>query len=214
MSLEARLLRALDPLDRPGAGQASACSDYDLNPDMAVPEGAPLREAAVLVAIVMHEVPTLLLTRRSDALASHTGQVAFPGGRLDPGEGAIEAALREAEEEIGLSPRLVQPLGLLSPYRTVTGYAVTPVVARVTPGLDLRADPAEVAEVFEVPFDFLMNPEHHQRAHYDLDGGVRRWFWAMPYRDGTVERYIWGATAGMLRNLAERLARASGEVAA
>lgn len=204
--LKARLVAALAPLaegDRPGP---IAYSDYDLNPEFRPPQRPPLRAAAVLIPIVDRpEGPSFLLTRRSDSLVRHTGQIAFPGGRLDPGEGVVEAALREADEEVGLKAGFVEPLGLSDRYETVTGFVVTPVVGWVRAGFDLRADPAEVAEVFEVPWAFLMDPANHRRDSYDRDG-ARRWFWAMPWPEaGGAERYIWGATAGMLRALYLRL---------
>ena len=197
--LRQQLIAALDPLEA-----ASACarfSDFDLNPD-APRVDRPLRPAAVLIPVVDHaDGPTLLLTRRSDSLASHTGQIAFPGGRLDPGETVVQAALREAVEEVGLSPDYVEPLGLSDAYETVTGFLVTPVVAWVRPGFTLTTDPREVADAFETPWDFLMDEANHRREFYDTPDGVRRWFWAMPWG----ERYIWGATAGMLRSLWGRL---------
>jgi len=156
----------------------------------------------VLVAIIARpEGATVLMTRRADSLRSHTGQIAFPGGRLDPGETVVEAALREAWEEVRLDPLLVEPLGLSDPWRTVTDFTVTPVIAWLAEPPRVEAQPDEVAEVFEVPWDFLMDPANHRRDFYDTAEGPRRWFWAMPYQ----ERYIWGATAGMLRGLRDRL---------
>ena len=176
-------------------------SDFDLNPD-APRLDRPLRPAAVLIPVVERpDGPTLLLTRRSDSLASHTGQIAFPGGRLDPGETVVQAALREAVEEIGLAPAHVEPLGLSDAYETVTGFLVTPVVAWVRPGFDLVLNPDEVAEAFETPWAFLMDGANHRREFHDAPDGARRWFWAMPWN----ERYIWGATAGMLRAFWGRL---------
>ena len=194
-----QLIAALDSLD--SSSGRPRFSDFDLNPD-APRLDRPLRPAAVLIPVVDHaDGPTLLLTRRSDTLASHTGQIAFPGGRLDPGETVVQAALREAEEEVGLSPDHVEPLGLSDAYETVTGFLVTPVVAWVRPGFTLTTDPREVADAFETPWDFLMDEANHRREFYDAPDGTRRWFWAMPWR----ERYIWGATAGMLRSLWGRL---------
>jgi 8-oxo-dGTP pyrophosphatase MutT (NUDIX family) len=197
-----RIAAALDPVDSwdPAAGPSH--SDFDLNPEFRPAQRPPLRDAAVLVPIVQRpEGLTVLLTRRADTLSSHTGQVAFPGGRLDPGEGPVEAALREAQEEIGLDPAFVDPLGLSNRYETVTGYVVTPVVGFVREGFSLQANPAEVAEVFETPFDFLMDAANHERRFHELPDGARRWFYAMPWEG----RYIWGATAGMLRALWDRL---------
>lgn len=204
-ALRQGLIAALDPLDSPSAG--ARFSDFDLSPD-APRLNRPLRPAAVLVPVVDRpDGPTLLLTRRSDSLASHTGQIAFPGGRLDPGETVVQAAVREAVEEVGLSPDHVTPLGLSDAYETVTGFIVTPVVAWVRPGFDLTLNPDEVAEAFETPWAFLMDDANHRREFYDSPDGARRWFWAMPWN----ERYIWGATAGMLRALWGRLNAADQE---
>ena len=198
-ALRQQLISSLDPLD--AASGRPRFSDFDLNPD-APRVNRLLRPAAVLIPLVDHaNGPTLLLTRRSDSLASHTGQIAFPGGRLDAGETVVQAALREAMEEVGLSPDHVEPLGLSDAYETVTGFLVTPVVAWVRPGFILKTDPSEVADAFETPWDFLMDEANHRREFYDAPDGTRRWFWAMPWG----ERYIWGATAGMLRSLWGRL---------
>ena len=197
--LRQQLISSLDPLD--AASGRPRFSDFDLNPD-APRVDRLLRPAAVLIPVVDHaNGSTLLLTRRSDSLASHTGQIAFPGGRLDAGETVVQAALREAMEEVGLSPDHVEPLGLSDAYETVTGFLVTPVVAWVRPGFILKTDPSEVADAFETPWDFLMDEANHRREFYDAPDGTRRWFWAMPWG----ERYIWGATAGMLRSLWGRL---------
>jgi mutator protein MutT len=165
------------------------------------------RDAAVLVAIVMHEEPTLLLTQRTDTLSTHSGQIAFPGGKVDVGETASQAALREAREEIGLASEYVEVLGKLPRYITGTAFHIIPVVATVKPGFTLQANPAEVADVFEVPLAFLMNPAHHARHAFEFQGHQREWF-SMPWQDAAVgkERFIWGATAGMLRNLYRLLA--------
>ena len=157
-------------------------------------------QAAVLVPLVQREQPTLLLTQRTTHLSTHSGQVAFPGGRVDEGDAdAVAAALREAEEEIGLPPRHVEVLGTLPTYVTGTAFVVTPVVALVRPGFALRPNPHEVQDAFEVPLAWLMDPAHHRRHVMDWDGVQREWF-SMPYDDGGRERFIWGATAGMLRN--------------
>ena len=190
----------LDPLDaaEPAAGLRS---DFDLNPGFRPADGPALRDAAVLVPVLERpEGLSVLLTRRADDLSRHAGQIALPGGRVDPGEGAVEAALREAWEEIGLESRFVEPLGLSTRYETISGYVITPVVALVREGFALTPSPDEVAEVFETPFAFLMDPENHRRESYDFEGG-RRWFYVMPWR----ERRIWGATAGILRGLWDRL---------
>jgi 8-oxo-dGTP pyrophosphatase MutT (NUDIX family) len=176
-------------------------SDFDLNPGLRMDNPHALRPAAVLIGLVPRaEGLNVILTRRSDNLRSHTGQIAFPGGRCDPGETPWGTALREANEEVGLDPRFVEVVGLIQGYATVTGFHVTPVVGFVDPDCELIANPDEVADVFETPFDFLMDPANHQRQHRDTPTG-RRFFYAMPWND----RFIWGATAGMLRALYERL---------
>ena len=168
--------------------------------------------AAVLVALVMRDEPMLLLTERASHLSTHSGQVAFPGGRTDDCDlDAVDTALREAHEEIGLPREHVEVLGTLPIYVTGTAYIITPVVALVTPGFTLHPNPAEVADVFEVPLAYLMNPANHRRHDFEFDGVLRQWL-SMPYIERAVgsgdaadaddkERYIWGATAGMLRNL-------------
>jgi 8-oxo-dGTP pyrophosphatase MutT (NUDIX family) len=157
-----------------------------------------IRPAAVLVPVVKREKElTILFTRRTAHLHDHAGQISFPGGRTEPGDAsAAETAMREAGEEIGLSAERVEVLGELHPYITVTGYRVTPVVALVAPPLDLKLDDFEVAEVFEAPLAFLLDPANHQRNHVLFDGG-ERYYYAIPFR----QYYIWGATAGMLMNL-------------
>jgi 8-oxo-dGTP pyrophosphatase MutT (NUDIX family) len=162
--------------------------------------GAPLTPASVLLPVVVRETGlTLLFTQRTAHLTDHGGQVSFPGGRAEPTDAsAVDTALRETEEEVGLARDHVEVLGTLPDYRTGTGYRVTPVVGLVQPPFSLRADPGEVAEIFEVPLQFLMNGANHQTRSAEFPGGRgRRSFYAMPY-----ERFfIWGATAGMLRNL-------------
>ena len=159
---------------------------------------ADAKAAAVLIALVAREHGlTLLLTQRTAHLTAHAGQISFPGGRSEPWDASpVDTALRESHEEIGLERHHVDVLGTLPLYHTGTGYSVTPVVGLLTPPFDLRADPSEVAEIFEVPLAFLMNGLHHQRLSAALPDG-RRSFYAMPYE----RHYIWGATAGMLRNL-------------
>lgn len=162
--------------------------------------------AAVLVPIVMRERPTMLLTERTTHLSTHSGQVAFPGGKSDETDtDAAHTALREAQEEIGLDARFVEVVGTLPTYTTGTQFIVTPVVALVQPDHQLTLNAFEVADAFEVPLDFLMNPTHH-RHHAIEFAGVRREWLSMPYMDGTTERFIWGATAGMLRNFYRFLA--------
>jgi 8-oxo-dGTP pyrophosphatase MutT (NUDIX family) len=169
--------------------------------------------AAVLVPLV--ERPQglqVLLTRRTDHLRDHAGQVSFPGGRSEPeDDGPAGTALREAEEEIGLDPRQVQLIGEMPVYTTVTSFVVTPVVALIRPPFELRLDSFEVAEAFEVPLAFLMDPANHHRHRFSFEGGERQ-FLSMPWQgvaaDGTPREYfIWGATAAMLRNLYGFLAR-------
>ena len=177
-------------------------SDFDLNPGQG-PERAP-RRAAVLCALRPGPAGmAVVLTRRSAHLRAHAGQIAFPGGQVEPGDPTpLAAALRESHEEIGLAPEQVALLGALEPYLTVTGFEIAPFVARVDPGWRPRPDPAEVEAVFEAPLDFLMDPANLTRGAYDR-GGRRRHFYAIPWR----EQYVWGATAGMLKGLSDRLAR-------
>lgn len=157
-----------------------------------------VRRAAVLVPLVQREQGmTVLLTRRTDHLHHHAGQISFPGGGLEPeDQDLIACALRETEEEIGLPRAQVEVLGQLDDYLTITSFCVTPVVGLIMPPLDLRPDSFEVAEVFEVPLDFILEPAHHQQQERVSNGRTRR-FWAIPYGD----YYIWGATAAMLMNL-------------
>jgi len=165
-------------------------------------EGAPDagREAAVLVAVTDRPEPGVLLTVRREHLRTHAGQVSFPGGRLDPGEDAVAAALREAEEEIGLPPAKVEVWGSADPYRTVTGYAVTPVVGLVPPDLPLAPHEHEVADWFEAPLSFLLDPANQQRMTAEFQGRMRDY-----YQIDWQGRRIWGATAAMLVNLTRRL---------
>jgi 8-oxo-dGTP pyrophosphatase MutT (NUDIX family) len=162
--------------------------------------------AAVLVPIVLRERLTVLLTQRTEHLHDHPGQISFPGGRVEASDAdAVETALREAREEVGLAAKHVDVLGRLPDYTTGTGFIVTPVVALVRPGFVLQPDPGEVAEAFEVPLQFLMDPRNHRRHAVEFDG-VRREFLSMPWDgldvQGQPRRYfIWGATAAMLRNL-------------
>lgn len=157
--------------------------------------------ASVLIPLVQREHLTVLLTLRPTHMSSHSGQIAFPGGKADPEDSdAVATALREAEEEVGLEPRYVQVLGSLPIYTTGSAFIVTPVVALVQPDFHLRPNADEVADVFEVPLEFLMNPANHRHHTVALNGAQRGWL-SMPYQDGEKERFIWGATAGMLRNL-------------
>ena len=178
--------------------------DHDLEPVLrSIIEAGPIKAAAVLVPVVDHPDPTVLLTLRTGGLSTHAGQIAFPGGKIDPDDASpLAAALREAEEEIGLDRHLVEPLGYLAPYLSGTGFRIVPAVARVDPGFRLTVNPHEVDDVFEVPLAFLMGPENHQQ-HSREWRGMMRTYYAMPFG----ERYIWGVTAGILRNLYERLYR-------
>jgi 8-oxo-dGTP pyrophosphatase MutT (NUDIX family) len=156
--------------------------------------------ASVLVPIVMREHLTVLLTERTQHLSTHSGQIAFPGGKADEEDvNAAATALREAQEEVGLDPDFVDVLGVMPHYVTGSAFIITPVVALVRPGFTLRPNDYEVADVFEVPLEFLMNPAHHQRHSFEWEGVRREWF-SMPYQDAMTQRFIWGATAGMLRN--------------
>ena len=177
------------------------------------PGTGTLWAASVLVPLVQRpEGLNVLLTQRTDHLRDHAGQISFPGGRVEDDDAdAVAAALREAEEEVGLPRTAVDVIGTLPHYTTVTNYVVTPVVALVTPPFTLRLDTFEVAEAFEVPLDYLMTPAHHQRHEFEFNG-QRRQFLSMPWEgvggDGLPRRYfIWGATAAMLRNLYGFLAR-------
>ena len=162
--------------------------------------------ASVLVPIVMREQPTVILTERTTHLSTHSGQVAFPGGKRDDSDtDAAHTALREAHEEIGLEHRFVEVIGELPTYTTGSRFIITPVIALVRAEHELKLNAYEVADAFEVPLEFLMNPAHHHRHVLDLDGYRREWF-SMPYMDGSTERFIWGATAAMLRNLYRFLA--------
>lgn len=156
--------------------------------------------AAVLLPLVMRERLQVLLTLRTTGLSTHSGQIAFPGGKVDAQDkDATAAALREAHEEIGLPASHVEVLGQLPQYITGTQFHVTPVVALVRPGFALQPSPHEVDDVFEVPLDFLMDPRRHRLHALEWEGSLRHWY-SMPYHDGMQERFIWGATAGMLRN--------------
>ena len=187
---------ALDPASAPKRG------DHVLNapaPEARLVAGA--RPAAVLAPIVARpDGPTVLLTQRASHLRSHSGQIAFPGGKIDPGETPLAAALREAREEIGLAAGAVEPLGWLDPYLTGTGFRIMPLVGIVDPTFTLTINPNEVEDVFETPLSFLMTGANHRRQSREWQGRLRH-FYAIPYQ----RRYIWGATAGIIRNLFERL---------
>ena len=180
-------------------GERPRFSDDDLNPHARmIPEGEEPKPAAVLVPLVTRANGLhLLLTQRQPHLRRHAGQIAFPGGRIDEADrDAVAAALRETEEETGIAPAFVEPVGFLDTYLTSTNYRVVPVVAVVRPGFSVSPHEGEVADVFEVPLAFLMNPIHHERHSREYQGH-ERFYYAMPWQG----RYIWGATAGMIRNL-------------
>lgn len=192
MSIDLQHLRAC-LLDQPQAGA------------VVVEDGADslaLTPAAVLFPIVVRaDGHTVMLTQRTAHLRDHAGQISFPGGRVESDDlSPTDTALRETEEEVGLSRERVEVLGFLPEYRTGTGFRVTPVVGLIHPPFDLQPDPFEVAEVFEVPLAFLLDPGNHQRHEMHYRGALRQYF-AMPYGD----YFIWGATAGMIRSLSERL---------
>ena len=179
-----------------------ARGDLDLNPEMWIRAGVKAtKPAAVLVPIIDRREPTVLLTLRTAELASHAGQVAFPGGKIDAAdESPVAAALREAHEETGLAPALIEPIGYLDLYLTFSGFRILPTVARVAPEFTLALNLREVTETFEVPLEFLMTPANHQRKTRDWNG-LARDYYAIPFEN----RYIWGITAGILRNLYERV---------
>jgi len=200
--LEPWLRSRLHPVEASAAAMQRPRSDHDLNPHDLPDPDRTLAPAAVLAALVERpDGVNVLFTRRSDALRRHSGQVAFPGGRAEPGEAPWQTAVREAHEEIGLSPDFVRPIGLGDRYDTGTGFAVVPVVAMVSPGFTLSPDPSEVAEIFETPFSFLMNPDNHERRIWSQPGLPDRHYYAMPHEG----KLIWGATAGMVRALYERM---------
>lgn len=186
------------PLDT----SATPRGDHDLEPTLLGAAIAAPREAAVLVPVVAREDEvTVLFTQRAAHLRDHSGQIAFPGGKIDAADPSpLAAALREADEEIGLKPEKVRPLGYLDAYLSGTGFFVTPVVAYVDPPFALRINTQEVSETFEVPLAFLMDPNRHELHSREWRGRQRRYY-AIPFG----ERYIWGVTAGIVRNLYERL---------
>lgn len=197
--LRPRLLASPDDALGPIADMHGDHKIAGLNPEPGQIAGAI--PAAVLAPIVLRpEGASLILTERSARLAKHSGQVAFPGGRIDPGETPVQAALREANEEIGLDPALVTPIGYLPPYYVGTGYRIIPVVGMVDPAARLAINPDEVARVFEVPLDHLLDPDHHRIDSRMWEGQLRH-FYVIDHH----EAYIWGATAALIRILYERL---------
>lgn len=206
----ATLQRALHPLDAPPGGPGWNLPELD----GLLPEGAARTEAAVLVGLLPRGPgQQVLLTRRTDVLRQHAGQVSFPGGRVEASDGGpLAAALREAHEEIGLSPAQVEPLGWLDPLATITGYRVLPLVARIAPGFTPVPDPGEVADVFEVPLSFLLAPANLSRIDIAFGGRMRHVLEFRPHGDPDGEtraaRRIWGATASILANLRDRLEHA------
>ncbi|WP_245866434.1 CoA pyrophosphatase [Oceaniglobus roseus] len=194
--LRARLMAALER-------DSGASSDFDLNPATVLPEGRKLRGAGVLAGILDGDAgPQLVLTKRSSVLKHHPGQIAFPGGKVEPIDpDATAAALREAQEEIGLDPANVEVLGTLPPHETVTGFTITPVIALIRAEFTAVAEPGEVAEVFRVPLAHVTDPANYmvQSRHWR---GTRRHYYTVPYGP----YYIWGATARILRGLAARMA--------
>jgi 8-oxo-dGTP pyrophosphatase MutT (NUDIX family) len=198
-ALESLLRTRHDPLDP--LTSARTRSDNDLNPDWPEKINAT-RAAAVLAPIVKRpEGWTMMFTERSHETPAHPGQISFPGGRVQESDtSALDTALRETEEEIGLARAFIEPLGAWDRYDTITGYRVTPILALVEPGFTLTLDPREVASVFEAPLAFLFDPANHERRSAQYQGRTRHYY-VMPYQD----HFIWGATAGMIRALYERL---------
>ena len=199
LTADAFLARAAEALARPGA----AGGDHVLNPDMTT-DGMRLVDAAVLIPVVARTPEaTVLLTQRTADLRTHAGQIAFPGGKIEPDDlTPVAAALREAEEEVGLDPKLVKVVGELPPYLSRTGFRITPVLGRVAAEHVLTLNLSEVTEAFEVPLGFLLDPANHHKASRTF-AGRERYFWEIPYQD----RYIWGVTAGIIRGLYEQVCR-------
>jgi 8-oxo-dGTP pyrophosphatase MutT (NUDIX family) len=199
---QARLSLDVPPALADASFPLQARGDLDLDPALWERAGvSATKPAAVLVPVVDRPEPMVLLTLRTAELASHAGQVAFPGGKIDPGdETPLAAALRETEEEIGIPPSLIEPIGYLDLYLTFSGFRILPAVARISPDYQLKLNPREVTEAFEVPLAFLMDEANHQRLSREARGVTRPYF-AMPFE----QRHIWGVTAGILRNLYEKI---------
>ena len=194
--LRSKLLREAPPLPL-----KPARSDYDFDPANRPPQSAQLTPAAVLLPIVMRSEPTVLFTERSARLAQHAGQVSFPGGRAEPtDESLIRTALRETQEETGIDASFISVAGFLEAYETGTGFAILPVVGLLKEGFALVPNTDEVAEIFEVPLAFLLDPANRQKDQAEWKGRLRH-FYAFRYNG----HYIWGATAAMLVNFAERM---------
>jgi 8-oxo-dGTP pyrophosphatase MutT (NUDIX family) len=198
----ARLTLDVPPALTDPAAQGVRRGDLDIDPVLWERAGvSATRPASVLVPVIDRSEPTVLLTQRTAELTSHAGQVAFPGGKIEANDASpVAAALREAREEVGLAAALVEPIGYLDLYLTFSGFRILPTVARVKPDLALTLNPSEVTEAFEVPLQFLMNPANHQLKTRDWKG-IQREYYAMAFEN----RYIWGITAGILRNLYERV---------
>jgi len=199
----ARERLALDvPAELYDDGKVPSHGDHVLDPmTAAIAASHPIRKAAVLVPIVARDELMVLFTQRTAHLRSHAGQISFPGGNIDPTDSSpMAAAVREADEEIGLPARVIEPIGYLDPYLTLFGYRIVPLVARIAPDFSLTLNRKEVDDAFEVPLAFLMSPENHLRHSREWNGLTRRYY-AITFG----ERYIWGATAGIIRCLYERI---------
>jgi 8-oxo-dGTP pyrophosphatase MutT (NUDIX family) len=201
VAFELLLRQRLDPLAAVASASARTRSDNDLNPEL--DSHNPIKRPAAVLAPIIKRADgwTMLFTARSVETPAHPGQISFPGGRVQASDsGAVDTALRETFEEIGLARDFIEPVGAWDRYDTITGYRVTPIVGLVEPGFDLKLDPREVASVFEAPLDFLMNPANHEKREAQWQGQTR-YYYAIPWQDHN----IWGATAGMIRALWEKL---------
>lgn len=197
-----RLLTLDEPIGLTDPDALPLRGDHDLDPvSQAMAAVRPIKPAAVLIGVVERDEPMVLLTQRTAHLPQHAGQIAFPGGKIDPIDATpLAAALREADEEIGLPADVIDPIGYLDVYMTTLGYRIVPVVARVRPGFSLTLNPGEVDDAFEVPLSFMMEAANHQKHSREWQG-LMRTYYAIPFG----ERYIWGVTAGIFRNLYERI---------